>query len=241
MKIAILSDIHGVSGAYRQALAEARREGFDMLVILGDLLTYGARPEETLALTREAIDRDGAMLLLGNHDQMYLDALAGTSEYVGRLPDWIRESYEWTRERTLDSGFWTHAKWLNELPVEELLISHANPFGAGDWSYLNEPGALQRACEVLCRRGFRWGIFGHVHRFRKHADAATGVLSVTVGSIGQPREKGGASQWAYAELSNGRLDVQPRRLDYDWADEIAAVEASSLSDATKERIVSYFA
>ena len=74
MKIAVLSDIHSVSSALDAALDDARAEGFDVLLILGDLLTYGVNPAETLELVHEAVARDGAILISGNHDQMYLDA-----------------------------------------------------------------------------------------------------------------------------------------------------------------------
>ncbi len=44
MRIAVLSDMHAVAEPTGQALRAAEAEGFDALVILGDLLTYGVDP-----------------------------------------------------------------------------------------------------------------------------------------------------------------------------------------------------
>ena len=43
MKIAFISDIHGVPSTLESALAAADRLGFDRLVLLGDLLYHGPR------------------------------------------------------------------------------------------------------------------------------------------------------------------------------------------------------
>ena len=60
MRIAALTDIHAVSSTLEQALSAARREGFDVLLLMGDLLTYGVAPLETVALVQDAVARDGA-------------------------------------------------------------------------------------------------------------------------------------------------------------------------------------
>lgn len=239
MKIAILSDIHAVAGAYRQALADARSEGFDQLVILGDLLTYGVDPEETLDLTQEALERDQAAIVRGNHDELYMEGPSTKADYIARMPDWIRESFEWTAAKVVGSNFWRTAAWHDELPIGELLLAHANPFGVGNWRYLNDTTSLNEASLELERRAFRWGVFGHVHRFRC-SDAGGPARAFTVGSIGQPREIGGISQWAMACLSDGRFTIEPRPVEYDWRQQRMAVLDSALSAATKERIMSYF-
>ena len=91
MKLAILSDIHSAAEAYEAALRAAREEGFDLLLILGDLLTYGPHPERTLDLTANAVSQDGARLVNGNHDQMYRETDATSKPYGAGLPEWIRE------------------------------------------------------------------------------------------------------------------------------------------------------
>jgi predicted phosphodiesterase len=240
MRVALISDIHAAAGPYRLALDSARREGFDRLVIMGDLLTYGAAPVETVALTREAIERDGAVLLRGNHDQIYFDLDSGGSAYVDALPGWIRESADWTLDQIGGADVLRRFVWEEEWEAGPLLAAHANPFGAGDWTYLNGPEPMERACQVLAERGLSFGVFGHVHRFRRHA--AAGVEVTTIGSIGQPRDRDDkAPQWAMAELADGRVSVERRLVEHDWSDDIAMIDATTLSQATKERLVSFLA
>lgn len=239
-RIAVLSDIHAVAPTYRAALAAARSEGFDVLVILGDLLTYGVDPAETLDLTRDAIDRDGALLILGNHDQIYLDERNGGSAYTASLPAWLRESVEWTWSHVGSSPFWQETVWHGEWLCGALLVSHANPYGAGNWTYLNTPEQMEEACAALAGRGLRWGVFGHTHRVRRHDGVDSEATVFTVGSLGQPREAPPVAQWAMVEVGDDRIAVSPRPVAYDWAAQVAAISATALSDTTKARLIRFF-
>jgi predicted phosphodiesterase len=240
VRVALISDIHAAAGPYGLALDAARREGFDRLILMGDLLTYGPSPAETIALTRQAVERDGAVILRGNHDQIYFDIEAGGSPYVDALPGWIRESADWTLAEIGGAAALRAFQWQDEWQAGPLLVSHANPFGGGDWTYLNGPEPMERACGVLAERGFSFGVFGHVHRFRRFA--AAGVELATIGSVGQPRDEADkAPQWAMAEVTDGRVSIERRPLDHDWSDDIRMINATLLSQATKERLVRFLA
>ena len=64
MRVAVISDIHGNLQALEVVLEQAGTSGFDELWCLGDIVGYGARPSECLALVRER----SAICLGGNHD-----------------------------------------------------------------------------------------------------------------------------------------------------------------------------
>lgn len=241
MRIAVLSDVHAVAATFEAALGAAREEGYDVLLILGDLLTYGADPQRSLDLALTAAERDGALLIKGNHDQLYFDAAAGGSPYLDRLPDWIRESVDWTIARLPGRTPPWGLEWLEEWQWDGLLAAHANPFGYGDWTYLTSPESCEAACEALRGRGFDHGIFGHSHRFRLHESAAAGAAVATVGSLGQPREAGApVSQWAMVELDESGWRVAQRPLDCDWAQQIEAIRATTMSEDTKERLCRFY-
>ena len=55
MRFVALGDIPGNAPALRSALAEARRRGFDRLVIWGDLMTYGPETDELLDLYKQQL------------------------------------------------------------------------------------------------------------------------------------------------------------------------------------------
>ena len=72
MRVAIASDIHGNRHAFEAVIAAAEADGAEELWCLGDLVGYGAEPDNCVALAAE----HSAVCLAGNHD------LAVT----GRLP-----------------------------------------------------------------------------------------------------------------------------------------------------------
>jgi predicted phosphodiesterase len=234
MRIAFISDIHAAAGPFRAALAAARNAGFDQLILLGDLLTYGVQPHETLDLIQQAIDLDRAVLVRGNHDQVYLDREQGCASYELTMPAWIRESVEWTCRRLGRDRPLSGLEWLDEWAVEGLFTAHANPFSPGNWSYLRLPEDMSRALGVLGERGYRAGIFGHTHRFRSYVSNRGSVI--TVASVGQPRDSPRQSEWTLIEWANGTVLAERHPVAVDWDELISAVRATELSDDAKDRI-----
>lgn len=228
MKIAFISDVHSAAAPFERALAEARAEGFDALVIMGDLLTYGPEPQRCLDLAADAAERDGALFLRGNHEEIYEGG-----DYVRTLPDWIRESVEWTRAR-IDPGALGAFDWRDEWTSGPLLVSHANPFGRGDWTHIRDEEDAARASSVLFGRGFGFGVFGHVHRSREY-DGPAKVF--TLGSIGQPRDRDeGRPGWAMGLMDRGSFRLQARFVDHGWDDQRRALRGTTLSPATVDQL-----
>jgi predicted phosphodiesterase len=228
-----------MADALDAALSAARREGFDRLMILGDLLTYGVAPEKTLALVAESVERDGAVLVAGNHDQMYLGLAEGQNSYFEQLPDWLRETVEWTARRVSIEVLEDFA-WQREWACGPLLMAHANPFAFGDWSYIANDAQAEVAADALAARGFAYGLFGHVHRYRRFPCEAACVF--TVGSLGQPRDsQDRALQWAMVDVEDDVVTVTPRSVAFDRDAHIASIRETSLSLATQDRLCGFFA
>jgi predicted phosphodiesterase len=235
----VFSDIHSVSSTLDTALGDARAEGFDVLLILGDLLTYGVRPTETLELVHQAVARDGAILVAGNHDQMYLDTAEAGREYQSRLPDWLRETVEWTAAR-IPPGALTAFDWHEQWSSGPMLAAHANPHAFGDWSYIADAACADVAADALVRCGYRYGVFGHTHRARRFE--CNGAEVFTIGSLGQPRDDADPRmQWAMIELQDDSIEVQPRFVAFDRARHQAAIRATTLSGSTQDRLCEFFA
>lgn len=206
MRIAVIGDIHANAEALRLALAAVDRRGCDHCVLLGDLLTYGIDVTETLNLVSEALVDPRFILLRGNHDAMYSELLYGRSDYADGLPGWIGDSVEWTIER-LDRPQWLTLSFRDEWVAGHWLFSHANPYRANDWRYLNSVEDHANASECLIRRGLALGVFGHTHRARAYSrcngledwrcfinepgkiPAGSHGLILNAGSPGQPRER----------------------------------------------------
>src|SRR5881397_3653460 len=63
-RVALVSDVHGNLPAFEAVLADIRSTGVDQIWNLGDLVGYGAQPDECVALAKETCD----LCLIGNHD-----------------------------------------------------------------------------------------------------------------------------------------------------------------------------
>lgn len=262
MKVAVLGDVHANASALSAALAVVDSIGHDRLVFLGDLLTYGVDVDETLDLIGRRLDDGRAIVLRGNHDALYFDLLGdGDSLYASALPAWIRESIEWTMER-LPIERWRELPFVDESRLGRVLLSHANPFGACQWQYLNDEPEHLRAALELGRRGCVAGVFGHTHRvkwFRLVGETGAFVLTdegrlndgavhvLNAGAIGQPRDKLEQRPCVlWLDVGDDPESGLPRRFerqlfDYDVAEHLRRVRCSGLSPGTVGRITSFFA
>lgn len=240
MRIAVISDVHAAHAPFAKALSDARSTGFDQLVILGDLFTYGIEPRQCAELAVEAIAMDGAILVGGNHDELYIDLDRGDRRYYDRLPEWIRESVEWTRSAL--GGQWPDGLGcVLEWSRDDLLLAHANPFGPRDWTYLSNEELLGRAAEVCAARGFRYGVFGHLHR-PVHFSTPDCDIRV-IGSVGQPRSPSDpAPHWALIEIDDGKFSFTRHDIAFDAAAHCAAIQRHpDFTDGTKAKLCGFFA
>ncbi|WP_150292178.1 metallophosphoesterase family protein [Sphingobium estronivorans] len=237
MRIAALTDIHAASHPLQLALTAARREGFDAMLILGDLLTYGVQPLETLELVQGAATRDGAILISGNHDLLYQSSPMAAAYRAG-LPDWLRESVDWTAAH-IPAGSMSAFDWQESWSSGPLFVAHANPFAFGDWRYIRSAEEAEEAAEAVAAKGFLYGLFGHVHRHRRYDCAAATIF--TLGSLGQPRDDADRMpKWAMIEIRGDLVTVETRDIDFDPEDQMHAIRATTLSAATQERLCRFF-
>jgi predicted phosphodiesterase len=239
VRIAVISDVHAARAPFAAALAEARNVGFDQLVLLGDMLTYGINPVECADLASEAMERDTALLIGGNHDQLYIDLEQNNRDYYNRLPDWIKESVDWTWE-SLGRQWPSALQCIPEWRVKNLLLAHANPFGYGDWTYLSDEVSLSRAADICASRGIKYGVFGHLHRTLSYSSTSTEIH--VLGSIGQQRSRNDQQpNWTMLNFDSNGLTMTRHNVEFDakaHCDEIA--RHPHLSERTKTKLVGFF-
>jgi len=239
VRIAVISDIHSAYAPFAQAYSDARAAGFDQMILLGDLFTYGVDPTRCAELAAKAIAHDGALLIGGNHDQLYVDLQNGNTAYFDRLPDWIKESVSWTWDKL-------GMHWPDDLPILEewetgaILMAHANPFGYGDWTYMSGETELVRAAASCAARGYRYGVFGHLHRSRYHADDKAEIH--VIGSVGQPRASDDrCPQWAMIEYRNEKLTLSRHNIAFNATAHCADIQRQpDLSPGTRNRLCGFF-
>ena len=122
MRYLILSDIHANLEAFESVLAAARPMGYDRVLVLGDLVGYGADPNAVIERVR---DLEPHALIRGNHDKVG-SGLESPEGFNAIAKSAIRWTYE---ALTPDNRDWLAALPAGPVVVDDLIeICHGTPF-----------------------------------------------------------------------------------------------------------------
>jgi diadenosine tetraphosphatase ApaH/serine/threonine PP2A family protein phosphatase len=240
MKYLVLSDIHANLEALEAVLAAAGE--YDHVLVLGDLVGYGANPDEVIDRIRAL---PSATLIRGNHDKVAtgLDSVEGFNHLA-------RYAIQWTAARLAPEN----RDWLAALPagptvIDELVeICHGAPFDEDVYIFDDLDG--RRAFNVMTRP---LCLFGHTHvpaafrfdgemtaigpprgdRFRVALDEGATYL-VNCGAVGQPRD--GDPRAAFGILDVAARSLTVIRVPYDLAAAQAKIIEAGLPDVLAQRL-----
>src|SRR3712207_5659809 len=152
MLIALLTDIHGNREALDACLDHARRMRVERFVFLGDYVGYGADPSYVVDTVARMVE-DGAVALLGNHDE----AVFKPSPHMNPL---ATAAIDWTRDQ-LDA---TQSAFLRGRPMTleegERLFVHASAYAPAAWLYVTDRREAERSMTATAARAT---FCGHVH------------------------------------------------------------------------------
>ncbi len=244
MLIAIFSDIHANIEALDLVVEKYREHDppIDKFVCLGDVVGYGAAPNECCDLVREL----EATTVVGNHDA----AVCGRMNYAYYY-DAARNALDWHAERLSDD----HHEWLKSLPYREELedknitFCHGSPINLEDFEYVFN---LQQANALLDHWDeLGWVTFiGHSHLTKSFSlDPEEGAVElfgptlefeegkkyiVTAGSVGQPRDNDNRA--CYGVLDTEAMTFQFNRLEYDVREAARRIFESDLSSDFAKRL-----
>lgn len=228
--IAFFGDLHGNSHAADAVLQDIDAHAPDHIICLGDLVGYGAFPNETIELIRM---RD-IPVIMGNYDDgigferddcgcAYKDA---TEKANGEL------SIAWTAANVTT----INKNWLRGLLPEYRLevagirirVVHGSPRRINEYLFEDrDEASLQRIarsadCDVL--------IFGHTHK--PWTRDIVGVRFINAGSAGKPKDGDARACWTMLEIGDdGQMEVVFHRVEYDIATAASAIrKAEGLPD-----------
>jgi predicted phosphodiesterase len=220
MRLGLLADVHGNLPALEAVLALLDREAVDAYVCAGDLVGYGAFPNECVA----TVTALGATVVAGNHELMAIGRLPSE----GMIPV-VRESTAWTA-RALDEP--TAATLAGLPPSAEgpggVVVTHGS-FDSPE-AYVRDAIAaravLARCAELYSEA--RVVVLGHTHEafawsggrgelLRGRAgtvtlEAAERAL-VNPGAVGQSRDDRVLARAAVLDL--GDATVRFHEVEYD--------------------------
>jgi predicted phosphodiesterase len=216
----ILSDIHSNLDALSAALAFVRRKRWDKTVFLGDIVGYGANPNQALDRLRSLRPLVG---IRGNHDKVCSGVEDG--ELFNRI---ALAAAMWTRRRLTGRNL----RWLYRLAEgprvvdENFAICHGTPIDEDSYIF----GEIE-ALNVFRRTDHEVCFFGHSHFpviFGLTPEAIETVLTsgtafhyrlqpgvrylINPGSVGQPRD--GDPRASFAIYDSGARTVSIYRVPY---------------------------
>lgn len=227
MRILLLSDIHSNLEALNATVESAPPH--DLVVNLGDVVGYGASPNEVIDVSRKL----GKVFVRGNHDK----AAAGLMDLTDFNPI-AGMAALWTRDNLSTENL----QWLRELPAGPVHLDndpldaqfvHGSPMDEDEYLV-----SLRDALEPLMAYPIALTFFGHSHiqggfllnakhedvlKPTYHANDQHEVFTVPLkkevqylinpGSVGQPRD--GDWRASYALFDSDKYEVEFHRVPYD--------------------------
>lgn len=245
--ITVISDLHSNKRALTAALKVAGSKRTDQLIILGDILTYGIDAVEVMDMVQKCMD-EGAWLLTGNHDEMYLDLIGEGSKIFPRLRPDLQESILYNLNKINTKQF-TELKWQKEIVHDNVYYSHANPYG-NFWDYIKDLDDHFMAAARLKKMGHLAGIFGHTHRMMYYSleegpltsieGLTNDTFVINPGSVGQPRSTPRSASLLRLCSHDDKLWAELEPIQYDMRAHVDELLKSSLSPYTKSVLASFF-
>jgi len=239
MRAAILTDIHSNLAALEAVLEAVDEAGVDERWCLGDVVGYGAQPDDCARVVAERCD----VTLVGNHD------LAVTGEIDTEVfSASAATAVEWTVDNCTEE---TMAFLKGLEPKDEsrdVGLYHASPRDP-IWEYVL---AVDQARECMDVQSSRVSVVGHSHVALYFSDGAgTGAVGGQVpdgheidlsngrwllnpGSVGQPRD--GDPRAAWLELDTEAWVATYHRVDYEIDRAAEAIRAAGLPDLLASRL-----
>ena len=220
MRLGIFSDVHANIEALTAVMEAYRHESVDEYYCLGDVVGYGASPNECADIIRQK----ARVTILGNHDA----AVAGRMDY-SYYYEAARHALDLhARQLTSDN-----MKWLKSLPYRHDLkehrvtLCHGSPIRLEEFEYIFAPEQARECLSILNELG-DITLIGHSHLCKVFALRPGEVEElparkftlregwksiVSVGSVGQPRDYDNRASFTTFDTETREFDF--KRVEYD--------------------------
>ncbi len=216
MRYAIISDIHSNQEAFERILSALEIENIEKFICLGDLVGYGANPNECVERVKELTD----LVIAGNHD--YASCGLTDTKYFNPV---AKQAIFWT-ESVLKEEYREYVKNLGlTLKIKDTFFVHSSPSEPAEWQYIF---SLDDAIfefryfeEKICFIGHSHIAFAIKEKQGRYSAIegeeftidTNAKYIVNVGSVGQPRDLDPRASCVV--FDNERKSVKFIRSEYD--------------------------
>lgn len=243
LRVGVISDVHSNLPALLAVLESIDAAAPEEIWCLGDVVGYGAQPDECTELVRQRC----AVSLNGNHDL----AVTGTID-AATFSETARAAVDWTQANSSPATLEFLASLAPEGEREGIGLFHASPRDP-IWEYVL---SIDQAEAALDAQQQRISMVGHSHvslfftrppstgrkSFATGAqttdgdllDLAEGEWLLNPGSVGQPRD--GDPRAAWMELDTDEWTARYHRVTYDAVAAGAQILEAGLPTALAERL-----
>ncbi|MBI4242681.1 MAG: metallophosphoesterase family protein [Planctomycetes bacterium] len=236
MKYGILGDIHANLEALQVVFDEMEKQGVQKYISVGDVIGYGANPQECV----ELLKKKNTSIVAGNHDL----AIAGRLD-LAYFNTYAKAACLWTRQN-MDKKL---VEELGRLPmkitVDDFTVVHATLYNPEQFDYIQT--SYDAHLSFLCQ-ATKLCFIGHSHIpivFYKNktvtSDFSTKIeriraekILVNVGAIGQPRDENPDAVCTVYDSDTGLITI--KRLKYQVEITCQKIIKAGLPSVLSERL-----
>jgi predicted phosphodiesterase len=220
MRLGIFSDVHANIEALSAVMEAYRQESVDEYYCLGDVVGYGASPNECADIIRQK----AKITILGNHDA----AVAGRMDY-SYYYEAARHALDLhARQLRPENMSWLKAlPYRHDLKQHKVTLCHGSPIRLEEFEYIFAPEQARECLSIWNELG-DITLIGHSHLCkvfalrpgeveelpaRKFALRDGWKYIVSVGSVGQPRDYDNRASYTLYDTSTREFEF--KRVEYD--------------------------
>lgn len=233
MKVALIANVHANLPALEAVLAHAHEQGTEAIWNVGDLIGFGASPDEVVKLVRQ----ENALSVIGELDERVVRFKKTKEKWRKKLPMEEYLALEWTYDN-LSKGSRKYLRFLSKemrtgVKGRRILLTHDDP-GSSQMELtpdvskdrLNQLAKEARADVIVCGRSHQPFVL-----------SADSWLFVNPGSVGYPVDN--SPQASYAILAFKAEDIQVRhfRLEYDVEGAASAIRDAGLPEVFAQMLL----
>ena len=222
-RAAVFSDIHSNYYAFKACVEDAKTQGADCFIFLGDYVSGLADAEQTMDLVYELQNNYPTVCIRGNRERSMLEHHNGVLVFKqGSHSGSYLFTYERLREK--DIVFFSQLPISTTIEMNGIFLEIAHATAKNDRHYFEDDDACIQ--DVFQEMKTRYLLTGHSHK--QYCCRREGKTIINPGSVGLPQGKGWQAQYALLDLKNSDIICTFRQVVYDIESVIHAQFSSGL-------------